>query len=96
VYDEILRVEESTPDLVGQLPEHGMTFMSPDETELLSYRVEGLLPVPTVGDVIGLHWSEVVVTAVETRYGRDEVTGRPLIFTSVSVEAQSSTSAVTA
>ncbi|MFD3585768.1 hypothetical protein [Streptomyces sp. NPDC058683] len=93
MYDEIGKVEDSTPDLMGQLPEHGMTFLSPDETELVSYRVEGLLPVPASGDVIGLHWSEVVVTALQTRYGRDETTGRPLVFTSVSVEALPSATA---
>ncbi|GAB7185675.1 hypothetical protein ATKI12_5506 [Kitasatospora sp. Ki12] len=43
-----------------------------------------------MGDVIGLHWDKVVVTAVRTIYGRDETTGRPVVHTSVDVEAQSS------
>ncbi|MEW1548301.1 hypothetical protein [Streptomyces tsukubensis] len=85
-YDEIEKTEKSTPHLVGRTPEHSLHFKSADGSELVSYWVEGTLPIPAVGDVIGLHWSEVVVTAVQTRYGKDEDTGRAAVYTTVSVD----------
>lgn len=85
-YDEIAKFEESTPDPGPVMPEHGMVFKSPDESELVTFRVEGMLHVPAVGDEIALHWNHVVVTSVHHHYGRDDFTGRPTVFTSITVE----------
>ena len=53
---------------------------------MVCYRFEGTVPIPAVGEVVGLDYGRVVVTAVHTQYGRDETTGRPIVFTSVSVK----------
>ncbi|WP_224350535.1 hypothetical protein [Streptomyces olivaceus] len=90
MYEEIQKTENSTPHPTDLAPEHGMVFKTADETELADFWVLGTLPEPEVGKVIHLHWQQVKVTAVNTHYGRDEGSGRPLVFTTVTVEAHSS------
>lgn len=89
VYDKIQKTEDSTPHPTDLAPEHGMVFKTADETELADFRVIGTLPEPEVGQKILLHWQYVKVIAVSSHYGRDEENGRPLVFTSVTVEAYS-------
>ncbi|TBO60209.1 hypothetical protein EYS09_07875 [Streptomyces kasugaensis] len=72
-------------DPVPREPQHCLTFICEPFTELMVLNSIGMMPVPAVGEAIGLHGSEVVVTRVWTQYGRTHE-GRPDIFTCVTVE----------
>ncbi|WP_282204564.1 hypothetical protein [Kitasatospora fiedleri] len=97
VFEEIGRAEASMPEARAVVPiRHGITFVALDPAgpiELMGWYSQGPIPLPAVGDVIGLHWDRVRVVAVHTQYGRDEGTGEPVVFTSVDVEALPTTAA---
>ncbi|MER8042700.1 hypothetical protein [Streptomyces sp. NPDC094032] len=67
------------------IAEHTLTAYSADGTELFILSCVGTMPVPAVGEVIGLHDEWVRVVSVLTRYGRSM--GRPSIFTQIVVES---------
>ncbi|MEU9174916.1 GNAT family N-acetyltransferase [Streptomyces sp. NPDC048420] len=71
--------------LVPVEPHHVVYFISAEETELMSLSSIGMLPVPAVGEEIGVGDGMVTVVWVGTLYGRDDE-GRPTVFTSVTVK----------
>ncbi|MEV7282885.1 hypothetical protein [Streptomyces sp. NPDC093111] len=75
----------STPGETNRLPEHALNVFSVDGTELVDLTCAGAMPVPAVGDVIGLHEAEARVVSVSTRYTRSN--GRVNVYTHVVVEA---------
>ncbi|MEU9349179.1 GNAT family N-acetyltransferase [Streptomyces sp. NPDC048278] len=67
-------------------PHHVVYFISAEEIELMSLSSIGMLPVPAVGEEIGVGDGMLTVVRVGTLYGRDEQSGRPTVFTSVTVD----------
>lgn len=90
IYDAIIAEEQATwtgPEATAA-PTHAITFQGPDECELMSLDVPGVLPIPAEGDVILLHWQRVTVVEVSPmHYGRTEDTGQPRLHTTVHVAA---------
>ncbi|MEH0467219.1 hypothetical protein [Streptomyces acidiscabies] len=70
------------------VPHHVVHFVGVNGWELTSLSSVGMMPIPSVGDEIGVLDSMVTVVGVGTLYGRDENDGHPTVFTNVTVSGE--------
>ena len=72
--------------LESSVPDHRLHFVGAEGTELTTLSSVGMMPVPVVGEEIGVLDEMVTVVSIGTLYGRDEQTGAPTVFTNVIVD----------